>query len=204
VVQSSRAYVVRRATEDDADRVRAVGLATWPSTYAFAGEDFVEHGLAAWWSREAVARGISDTVTLVAETEEGVVGMGNLDLRRDPAVIWKLYVRPEAQGTGVGSALMDALLGALPPDRDTVTIEYMDGNDRAGAFYAPGVRGDGPLPQRDRGLPRPDLGDLGARVVGTRVTSPAVVGCGPEREMLMTVGTWLRYVPTLPFGCDFA
>jgi ribosomal protein S18 acetylase RimI-like enzyme len=136
VDRSSHEYVVRQATEDDLDPVREVGLATWPSTYAFAGDAFIEHGLAAWWSPESVARGISSTVTLVAETEDGVVGMGNLDLRPDPAVIWKLYVRPEAQGTGVGSALMDALLAALPPDRDTVTIEYLDGNDRAGAFYA--------------------------------------------------------------------
>lgn len=50
---------VRRATEADAVAIRAVGHATWPATYAFAGDDFVEHGLATYWSEEAVARGLA-------------------------------------------------------------------------------------------------------------------------------------------------
>lgn len=136
MVESPSGYVVRTATTNDVEKVRAIGLATWRSTYAFAGEEFVRHGLATWWSTEAVVRGIADTVTLVAEQTGHLVGMGNLDLRPDPAVIWKLYVRPDAQGTGVGGALMDGLLAALPVDRDTVAIEYLDGNDRAAAFYA--------------------------------------------------------------------
>lgn len=101
-----------------------------------------------------MARGIADTVTLVVECAGDLVGMGNLDLRPDPAVIWKLYVRPDAQGTGVGGALMDALLEALPPDRDTVTIEYMDGNDRAAAFYArKGFVVTGRSPDETEGFP---------------------------------------------------
>lgn len=151
---NSRGDLVRVATGNDVERVRAIGLATWPSTYAFAGDDFVRHGLATWWSTEAVARGIADTVTLVVESAGDLVGMGNLDLRPDPAVIWKLYVRPEAQGTGVGGALMDALLEALPPDRDAVTIEYLDGNDRAAAFYAPkGFAVTGRSPDETAGFP---------------------------------------------------
>src|SRR6476661_8072898 len=96
---------VRSATEADVEAICAIGRAAWPATYAFAGADYVEHGLAAWWSDDAVQRSLATTVTLVAETNGGVVGMGNVDLRPDVPVIWKLYVFPEHQGAGIGGAL---------------------------------------------------------------------------------------------------
>ncbi|KQW52972.1 hypothetical protein ASC77_01305 [Nocardioides sp. Root1257] len=125
---------VRGATRDDVPAIRAVGELTWPSTYSFAGPDFVAHGLATWWSDEAVLRSLTTTSTLVAVLDGQVVGVGNIDLHRDPPTIWKLYVVPAAQGTGAGSALLRALVGLA--DGATVTLEYVDGNDRAAAFYA--------------------------------------------------------------------
>jgi GNAT superfamily N-acetyltransferase len=127
---------VSPATEDDVDVICAIGQAAWPVTYAFAGQDYVEHGLAAWWSADAVRRGLATTVTLVGETNGSVVGMGNVDLRPDVPVIWKLYVIPDHQGVGIGGALLRSLVEAVPPERPAVAIEYVDGNDRAAAVYA--------------------------------------------------------------------
>jgi GNAT superfamily N-acetyltransferase len=100
---------VRAATEADVDAIRAVGAATWPPTYAFAGDAYVAHGLATWWSEEATLHSLRDTRMLLAVRDDQVVGVGNLDLRTDPPTIWKLYVAPPAQGTGAGSALLRAL-----------------------------------------------------------------------------------------------
>ena len=127
---------VRRATQSDVDAICEIGRAAWPGTYAFAGPDFVEHGLATWWSATAVERGLSTTMTLVAESDGHVVGMGNLDTRPDVPVIWKLYVHPDHQGKGVGSSLLNRLVEAVPEARTTVAIEYIEGNDRAAAVYA--------------------------------------------------------------------
>ncbi|WP_426561955.1 GNAT family N-acetyltransferase [Angustibacter sp. McL0619] len=127
---------MRRATQTDVDAICEIGRAAWPGTYAFAGQDFVEHGLATWWSAAAVERGLATTTTLVAESEGHVVGVGNVDLRPDPPVIWKLYVHPGHQGEGVGSSLLTALIGVVPAARGTVAIEYIDGNARAAAVYA--------------------------------------------------------------------
>ncbi len=127
---------VRAATEGDVEAICAIGRVAWPKTYAFAGQDYVEHGLATWWSEEAVRRGLATTVTLVAEMGGRVVGMGNVDLRPDVPVIWKLYVLPEHQGTGIGGALLKSLIEAVPAERRAVAIEYVDGNDRAAAMYA--------------------------------------------------------------------
>jgi len=63
-----------------------------------------------------------------------VVATGNIDLRHDVPIVWKLYVVPPAQGTGVGSALIRELLAVA--DGRPVRLEYIDGNDKAAAFYA--------------------------------------------------------------------
>jgi len=128
--------LVRPATPADVDAIVAVGHATWPATYAFAGPDYVAHGLATWWSPAAVERGLAATTTLVAEADDEVVGLGNVDLRPDVPVIWRLYVLPAHHGTGVGGALLRGLIDAVPPDRGTLSIEYAAGNDRAAAVYA--------------------------------------------------------------------
>jgi GNAT superfamily N-acetyltransferase len=126
--------VVRRATADDAAAIRHVGHETWPSTYVFAGDEYIAHGLATWWSEDAVLRGIDSTRTFVAEAGGEVIGMGNIDLRSATSIIWKLYVRPRHQGTGAGHALMARLLDEAPQGSD-VALEYTDGNSRAARFY---------------------------------------------------------------------
>lgn len=125
---------VRPATAADAPAIEHVGRETWPSTYAFAGEDYIAHGLDSWWSEEAVLRGIEATRTFVAEVDGEVIGMGNIDLRREQPVIWKLYVLPSHQGTGAGHALMERLLAEAPLGSE-VLLEYSDGNARAAGFY---------------------------------------------------------------------
>jgi GNAT superfamily N-acetyltransferase len=127
---------VRPATEADVDEICEIGRATWPPTYAFAGQDYVAHGLATWWSADAVERGLVTTTTLVAESDGRVVGMGNVDLRPDVPVIWKLYVHPDYQGQGFGSDLLNGLVASVPAARKTVAIEYIEGNVRAASVYA--------------------------------------------------------------------
>ena len=128
--------VVRRAEVRDLEAVQEVGRLTWPPTYAFAGEAYIVHGLETWWSRDAIERGMRDTTMLVAVDDDRVVGVANIDFRGDVPVIWKLYVVPESQGTGAGSALMSSLVELAAPSADAVRLEYVDGNDRAERFYA--------------------------------------------------------------------
>ena len=127
---------LRRATADDVEAIRRVGHGTWPSTYGFAGEEYVARGLARWYSPEAVLDSVLTTETWLAEVEGEVVGFGNVDLRRDPPTIWKLYVLPSKHGGGVGSALLEQLVARVSAERSVVALEYVDGNERAGAFYA--------------------------------------------------------------------
>lgn len=75
---------------------------------------------------------------LVAVDGGQVVGIGNADLRGAVPIIWKLYVLPQVQGSGVGSALLTALLNRDPAGTGSLQLEYLDGNERAAASMRPG------------------------------------------------------------------
>jgi ribosomal protein S18 acetylase RimI-like enzyme len=130
---------VRRATVDDTAAVRAVGHATWPSTYGpIHGEEYVRAGLERWWSTEAVRRGIEGgaTTTWLAEDATGeVVGCCVVGQRDGGPFVYKLYVVPTAQRSGAGRALLDAVVADLPADASAVQLDHAEGNDRAHAFY---------------------------------------------------------------------
>jgi GNAT superfamily N-acetyltransferase len=127
--------LTRPPDADDVPAIVRVGRAAWPPTYAFAGPEYVAHGLATWWSTGSIKESLATTEYRVVELDGEVVGVGNLDLRPAVPVIWKLYLLPESQGRGVGAALLQSLVDAVPDDRDRVALEYADGNDRAAAFY---------------------------------------------------------------------
>ncbi len=127
--------VLRQATEADLSAIREVGLITWPSTYGFAGEGYITHGLATWWSIESLRESLHNTETVIdVDDDEAVIGVGNVDLRQSPPVIWKLYVRPDRHGRGTGTALLQAL--ARRAGDQPIRLEYLDGNERAARFYA--------------------------------------------------------------------
>ena len=126
---------IRRATHEDIDAVRAVGLGTWPQTYGYAGDQYVADGLRRWWSVEAIERVIREHTTLVAEQDGRVVGVTNLDVSTDPPTVWKLYVLPAFHHRGIGSQLLDAVIDALPADATALQLDVMQGNDPAFAFY---------------------------------------------------------------------
>ncbi|WP_020387231.1 GNAT family N-acetyltransferase [Kribbella catacumbae] len=155
---------VRRAEVADAAAVREVGLRTWPVAYdGLASPEFIEEGLAAWWSPEMVERGISNGITLIAvdEAEQGggdriyderVVGMVGVGREDELWVMWKLYILPEYQGQGVGKALLEAAISALPADATQLLLDVLITNEPAIRFY----RKHGFVEARD--LPQRDLG----------------------------------------------
>jgi hypothetical protein len=60
------AVQVRPAVADDVAAIQKIGRETWPATYSFAGDDYIAHGLATWWSSKALLRSLDDTTVLVA------------------------------------------------------------------------------------------------------------------------------------------
>lgn len=127
---------VRPARLDDVDAVRDVGLRTWPATYtALAGADYVRTGLEQWWSRERTEQAIAAGRVLVAERGGEVVGMAAYTIDGDTLDLWRLYVVPEAHGSGAGHAVLQAVLDGPAAGLRLVRLAHMDGNTVARAFY---------------------------------------------------------------------
>jgi ribosomal protein S18 acetylase RimI-like enzyme len=128
---------VRLARESDLEAVLAVGHATWPSTYGpIAGPDYVKAGLEKWWSPELTLSAIRRERVLVAGTApDRVEGMAAFSYDGEAVVLWKLYVAPAAQGSGLGAALLDAVIDAARPKARLLRLAFMDGNLGARGFY---------------------------------------------------------------------
>jgi ribosomal protein S18 acetylase RimI-like enzyme len=136
--ESSGTVLVRPANGDDLVAVVEIGHRTWPATYGpLAGEEYVAMGLSKWWTQEATIPAIRKGQVTVAEVDGKVVGMTSVGLNEKRLWMWKLYVLPEHQSSGIGGALMRAAIHkAADEGYDELWLSYLHGNDRAGAFYA--------------------------------------------------------------------
>jgi ribosomal protein S18 acetylase RimI-like enzyme len=127
---------IRLAGPDDLDAILDVGRETWQATYApLAGDAYVRVGLAQWWTPEGTLPSIRDGRVWVADVDGLVAGMTMYGINDRTADIWKLYVRPDFQGQGIGRALLDVVLNATRSSVVRVVLAYMDGNSGARAFY---------------------------------------------------------------------
>lgn len=129
--------VVRTAVGDDLDAVVEIGHRTWPGTFEpIAGPEYVEMGLAKWWTPDATIPAIRAGRTLVAEVSGQVVGMAVYGTHDDDLVLWKLYVLPEHHSRGIGRRLLEAVLArAAELGHRSLSVSVVAGNDRALRFY---------------------------------------------------------------------
>ncbi len=129
------AAVLRRAVPEDAEGLRDLGEAVVAATYAPIDPAYAEFTLESWWDIEGMRRSVEDIWHVVAERAGRLVGVANLARSEGRWVMWKLYVHPDAQGAGLGTQLLEATLAQVPAG-EPLWLEYVDGNTRAGDFYA--------------------------------------------------------------------
>jgi len=142
------APLIRLATVDDIPVLCRLGAATFRETYTpisvprqvdeYADEHFTP-GKVAGWFRKPCAR------TLLAFVGDTPVGYAHLRHAKVPACVpdrkaielSRLYLLAAAQGTGLGSAMMAAVLAqAAELEARTIWLGAYDRNLRALAFYA--------------------------------------------------------------------
>jgi GNAT superfamily N-acetyltransferase len=128
--------IIRAADGNDLMAVLDVGRRTWPVTYGpIAGEDYVQMGLAKWWTEDATIPAIRAGRVTVAEVDGEVVGIASVGPHENYLVLWKLYVLPEYQGKGIGSALVESVVASAIGVHPEVRISYLEGNTLAETFY---------------------------------------------------------------------
>jgi GNAT superfamily N-acetyltransferase len=130
------ALIIRAADGNDLLAILDVGRRTWPATYeSIAGADYVAMGLAKWWTADATIPSIRAGRVTVAELDGTVVGIAGVGPDENHLVLWKLYVLPEYQGRGIGSALVASVIDQATGLHPEIRITYLEGNTLAEAFY---------------------------------------------------------------------
>ncbi len=140
----TRPFIIRPAAPADAGPVRALLAETWRATYIpLIGEEAVERMIRDWHAMPALARQVVDPSLLFLVAEASPPGTGGPELlghalasSAEPTAVTlrRLYVRPRAQGRGIGSALLDRVARARPGAR-VMRLSVETGNGPALAFY---------------------------------------------------------------------
>ena len=129
---------VRSAAARDLSAVSALLTRTWHDTYdRLYGSAKVGEITSSWHSVEALGRQLEapQSEFLVADDGAEIVGMAFARMvDASTAHLFQLYVDPIAQGTGLGRALLDELMGCFP-DARRMELEVAAGNARAIGFY---------------------------------------------------------------------
>lgn len=128
---------VRRLLPAEAETFRAIrleALATCPDAYATTlakqAADPPAH----------FAEILRDSPVFGAFLEGGIVGMAGLyresgERKQHKGVLWGMYVRPAAQGRGLGRALLGAVLDHARGQFDQVLLQVVSDNHRAIRLY---------------------------------------------------------------------
>lgn len=129
---------IRRLGPADAAAYREIrleGLERHPE--AFGSTHEIEAGL----SLEDFARRVAEVATFAAERDGRLLGLAGLaressPKRRHRGTLVRMYVRPEARGSGAADALVEAVLDhARAEGLDSVILAVTVGNQAAGRLY---------------------------------------------------------------------
>jgi GNAT superfamily N-acetyltransferase len=131
---------VRLARPGDARRLAEIHVETWRATYPGVVPQEVLDGLSVERREQQWERWIPDpaSTAFVAEIDGEVVGFVNVGPSFSTAglgELYAIYVVPAAQGTGAGSALMEAAVDALGERFEEAILWVATENPRARRFY---------------------------------------------------------------------
>jgi ribosomal protein S18 acetylase RimI-like enzyme len=129
--------VAKRLRSEDAERflaLRAEALAAEPQVFRVKPEDDAVIGLEGW------AQQLERDYVVGIDVDGVLVAMGGLSRffghkLKHKALVWGMYVRPQARGTGISDMLMNALLQFAPQRVRQLQITVIASNLRAIAFY---------------------------------------------------------------------
>jgi ribosomal protein S18 acetylase RimI-like enzyme len=131
------ALEIRPATAADVPALRTLGVRAWHAAYdGVLAPAAIDAAVAESWNEYSLGAACRDARMLVATRGGAPVGLLESDRMADGrAVVWKLYVAPESQRTGVGRALLERCARALHPSEE-LWLEHDEVNGAAARFFA--------------------------------------------------------------------
>ncbi|MCC0030785.1 MAG: GNAT family N-acetyltransferase [Brucellaceae bacterium] len=129
---------IRSADHDDLEDIRELLERTWHATYdAVYGADRVKSINDSWHSLDALRKRLNKPYSefVIADDGEDILGMAYASLTDErTAMLHQLYINPEVQGRGAGTALLIEMESAFP-SASKIRLEVEEANDKAIAFY---------------------------------------------------------------------
>ena len=130
-------YTIRRMLIEDAKEVQDVAKKSWNATY----EDIIpnniqENFLKGAYNDEMMEWRLSNSLMLVAEADNMIAGFANFSSvnEKGQAELSAVYLLPEYQGEGIGSALLNAGMEKLENVRE-IHLDVEKDNTIGTAFY---------------------------------------------------------------------
>ena len=121
---------------DDLDAVLAVGHRTWPATYeGIAGADYVQAGLAKWWSAEATSPAIRQGRLTVAEVDGEVSAWPAWGARRTTWSCGGSTSCPSTTARASGRRCWQRCWRRPHGTVPEIRLSYTEGNTPAAHFY---------------------------------------------------------------------
>ncbi|AGB39571.1 GNAT family N-acetyltransferase [Natronococcus occultus] len=102
---------IRPATTDDRESLRQLARETWHETYDELSGDTIDETIDDWYGDEELERALSEpgTAVLVAEDDDEIVGFTHGVVQGEEGDVLRMYVHPDNQREGVGTALHERL-----------------------------------------------------------------------------------------------
>ena len=106
---------LRPATADDREAIREVARAAWHDTYDELDAETIDETVDAWYDDETFLEAIDEpgTAVVVAERDGELAGFTHGVVYEDEGDVLRMYVHPDHQREGIGTALHERLRSAL-------------------------------------------------------------------------------------------
>ncbi|WP_440772482.1 N-acetyltransferase family protein [Natronorubrum sp. DTA28] len=127
---------IRPADPEDFEEIKAVARESWHDTYDELDSDLIDRTVDDWYTDDSMPLKAPGTVVLVVERDDEIIGFTHAVAQGDTADILRMYVAPDAQGTGIGTDLHEFLIERLEMyDVDRVRSFDFAFNDASRRFY---------------------------------------------------------------------
>ena len=129
---------IRPATPDDREAIRRVAREAWHDTYDALEAETIDETIDDWYGDESFERSLEQpgTAVLVAEREGDVVGFTHGVVHGDEGDVLRMYVHPDHQGEGIGTALHERLREDLEDfNMNRMRAIDLESNDASREFY---------------------------------------------------------------------
>ncbi|CAM4181612.1 GNAT family acetyltransferase [Bacillus manliponensis] len=130
-------FTIKHMNEDDIAAVQEVAIICWHDTYeGILPKEVREAFLEQLYSHEMMKRRLEQSHLFVAEVEDKVVGFANFSSIKygGEAELGAIYILPQHQGTGIGTALLQKGILYLESVKKLYVCVEAE-NDKGKSFY---------------------------------------------------------------------